>query len=158
MLTKEQKTEIQQEVARVLESLATEGKWIRSTLRQGQPWASRRDPLLAEGEENLVKVLLPETKADPFAKGEPGFAKLTADLASMMTLSSSQVQPTLTLEPLVRLIARAVEVLGNSEKAVRWMNAPIRSLGNQTPISLLDSPDGIKRVEDSLGRIEHGVW
>jgi putative toxin-antitoxin system antitoxin component (TIGR02293 family) len=76
----------------------------------------------------------------------------------MMTPSSPQVKPTLTLEPLVRLIARAVEVLGNSEKAVRWINAPVRSLGDQTPISLLDSPDGMKRVEDALGSIEHGVW
>jgi hypothetical protein len=62
------------------------------------------------------------------------------------------------LEPLVRVIARAVEVLGSSEKALRWINAPVRSLGNQTPASLLNTPEGIKRVEDSLGRIEHGVW
>jgi Protein of unknown function (DUF2384) len=155
VLTEELKIEIYHEVSRILESLAMEGKWIGSTLRQ---WASRRDPLLAAGERNLGEFLLPETKADPFAKGELGFAKLTAELASTMTPSSSQVQPTITLEPLVRLIARAVEVLGNSEKAVRWINAPVRSLGNQTPISLLDSPDGMKRVEDALGRIEHGVW
>jgi putative toxin-antitoxin system antitoxin component (TIGR02293 family) len=63
-----------------------------------------------------------------------------------------------SLEPLVRVIARAVEVLGTSEKALRWLNAPIRSLGDQTPASLLNTPEGIKRVEDALGRIEHGVW
>jgi predicted ATP-grasp superfamily ATP-dependent carboligase len=145
VLTKEQKTEIQQEVARVLESLAMEGKWIGSTLRQGQSWAS----LLAEREGNPVKILLSETKADLLS------AKLAADLASMMAPSSSQVQP---LEPLVRIIARAVEVLGNSEKALRWINAPVRSLGDQTPVSLLSSPEGIERVEDALGSIEHGVW
>jgi hypothetical protein len=145
MLTKEQKTEIQQEVARVLESLAMERKWIGSTLLQGQLRAS----LLAEGEGNFVKFLLPETKADPLS------AKLTADLASMMAPSSSQVQP---LEPLVRIIAGAVEVLGNSEKALRWLKAPVRALGDQTPVSLLSSPEGIERVEDALGSIEHGVW
>jgi putative toxin-antitoxin system antitoxin component (TIGR02293 family) len=62
------------------------------------------------------------------------------------------------LEPLVRVIARAVEVLGTSEKALRWLNTPIRSVGDQTPASLLISPEGITRVEDALGRIEHGVW
>jgi len=62
------------------------------------------------------------------------------------------------IEPLVRVIARAVEVLGTSEKALRWLNTPIRSLGDQTPASLLSSPEGITRVEDALGRIEHGVW
>jgi putative toxin-antitoxin system antitoxin component (TIGR02293 family) len=69
--------------------------------------------------------------------------------------TTSQAQP---LEPLVRVIARAVEVLGTSEKALRWLNTPIRSLGDQTPASLLSSPEGITRVEDALGRIEHGVW
>lgn len=59
---------------------------------------------------------------------------------------------------LVRIIARAVEVLGTSEKALRWLNAPIRSLGNQTPVSLLENPEGIARVEDALGQIERGVW
>lgn len=61
------------------------------------------------------------------------------------------------IEPLVRVVARAVEVLGTSEKALRWLNTPIRSLGDRTPASLLSSPEGITRVEDALGRIEHGV-
>jgi putative toxin-antitoxin system antitoxin component (TIGR02293 family) len=71
------------------------------------------------------------------------------------TQSSARAQ---SLEPLVRVIARVVEVLGTSEKALRWLNAPIRSLGDRTPTSLLGTPEGIKRVEDALGRIEHGVW
>ena len=68
---------------------------------------------------------------------------------------SGQSQP---LEPLVRVIARAVEVLGTSEKALRWLNTPVRSLGDVSPVSLLNTPDGTTRVEDALGRIEHGVW
>ncbi len=63
-----------------------------------------------------------------------------------------------SIEPLVQVIARAVEVLGSSEKALRWINAPVRSLGGQTPVSLLSTPEGIARVEDALGRIEYGVW
>jgi len=59
---------------------------------------------------------------------------------------------------LVRIVARAIEVLGTSEKALRWINTPIRSLGDQTPLSLLSTPEGIERVEEALGRIEHGVW
>ena len=69
--------------------------------------------------------------------------------------SSVQAQD---LEPLVRVIARAVEVLGTSEKALRWLNTPIRSLGDVTPTSLLTSPEGTARIEEILGRIEHGVW
>ncbi|MBV9771074.1 MAG: DUF2384 domain-containing protein [Bryobacterales bacterium] len=61
-------------------------------------------------------------------------------------------------ESLVRVIARAVEVLGTSDKALRWLNTPVRSLGDNTPISLVNSAEGITRVEDALGQIEHCVW
>jgi putative toxin-antitoxin system antitoxin component (TIGR02293 family) len=62
------------------------------------------------------------------------------------------------LPVIVRMTARAIEVLGTPEKALRWLESPVRSLGDQTPLSLLESPEGISRVEDTLGQIEHGVW
>jgi putative toxin-antitoxin system antitoxin component (TIGR02293 family) len=62
------------------------------------------------------------------------------------------------IEPLVRVVARAVEVLGTSEKALRWINTPVASLGDRTPLSLLESPEGLASVEASLTRIEYGVW
>jgi putative toxin-antitoxin system antitoxin component (TIGR02293 family) len=62
------------------------------------------------------------------------------------------------LPSVVRVTARAIEVLGTPEKALRWLETPVRSLGDRTPLSLLESPEGISRVEDTLGRIEHGVW
>jgi putative toxin-antitoxin system antitoxin component (TIGR02293 family) len=62
------------------------------------------------------------------------------------------------LDALVSVTARAIEVLGTREKALRWLRIPIRSLGDRTPLSQLETPDGITRVEDVLGRIEHGVW
>lgn len=61
-------------------------------------------------------------------------------------------------EALVDVTARAIEVLGTREKALRWLKTPVRSLGDQTPLSLLGRPEGVVRVEDALGRIEHGVW
>lgn len=62
------------------------------------------------------------------------------------------------VDGIVEITARAIEVLGAKEKALRWLKAPVRSLGGRTPLSLLDEPGGIERVEDALGRIEHGVW
>ena len=62
------------------------------------------------------------------------------------------------LPSVVRITARAIEVLGTPEKALRWLETPVRSLGDRTPLSLLESPEGISRVEETLGRIEHGVW
>ena len=59
---------------------------------------------------------------------------------------------------IVNVTARAVEVFGTWEKALRWLKTPVRSLGDQTPLSLLNSPEGVARVQDTLGRVEHGVW
>ena len=61
-------------------------------------------------------------------------------------------------KPIVEVAARAMEVFGTREKALRWLNTPVRSLGDQTPLSLLDTPEGVVQVQDTLGRVEHGVW
>lgn len=59
---------------------------------------------------------------------------------------------------LVRVLAETVDVLGSDEKASRWLQAPNRALGGQTPLSLLDTDPGTQQVEEILGRIEHGVF
>ena len=61
-------------------------------------------------------------------------------------------------ESFIEITARAIEILGTREKAIRWFNAPVRALGNRTPVSLLDSAEGVARVGEVLGQIEHGVW
>lgn len=53
---------------------------------------------------------------------------------------------------------RAIEVLGSEDEALRWLGSPIRALDFATPISLLASKHGIKRVYDVLGQMEYGVW
>lgn len=61
-------------------------------------------------------------------------------------------------KPLVEVAARAIEVLGSREKAWEWLNSPVRSLGDRTPLSLLETPEGVAKVQDTLGRVEHGIW
>ena len=61
-------------------------------------------------------------------------------------------------EALVSVTARAIEVFGTRERAVRWLKTPVRALGNQTPMSLLQSPGGLARVQETVGQVEHGVW
>lgn len=58
----------------------------------------------------------------------------------------------------VRIAVQAAEVLGGREEAARWLHAPNRALGGQTPLELLDTDLGSRQVEDVLGRIEHGVY
>jgi putative toxin-antitoxin system antitoxin component (TIGR02293 family) len=57
-----------------------------------------------------------------------------------------------------RIAALAEDVLGSREKATSWLHRPNRSLGNQPPLQQLDSDLGVRRVEDLLLRIAHGVY
>ena len=59
---------------------------------------------------------------------------------------------------LIRMQAKAIEVLGSKEKAKRWLGAPNRALGGVPPISLLDTDQGTLAAEEVLGRIECGVF
>jgi putative toxin-antitoxin system antitoxin component (TIGR02293 family) len=59
---------------------------------------------------------------------------------------------------LARIIARTEEVFGSRDKARLWLKEPNRALRLQTPLSLLDTDEGTRRVEDVLIRIEHGVF
>ncbi len=56
------------------------------------------------------------------------------------------------------VVHKAIDVFSNREKAVRWLQTPVRALGKVTPDSLLDSESGRKRVIAILERIEYGVF
>jgi putative toxin-antitoxin system antitoxin component (TIGR02293 family) len=55
-------------------------------------------------------------------------------------------------------VARAIDVLGDRKKAVRWLTASNRALGGEIPITLLDTSAGAHEVETVLDRIEYGVY
>jgi putative toxin-antitoxin system antitoxin component (TIGR02293 family) len=62
------------------------------------------------------------------------------------------------LTRLARMIVRAEEVLGTTEKAHHWLTAANRALGGARPLTLLDSDAGALAVDRVLGRLEHGVF
>jgi putative toxin-antitoxin system antitoxin component (TIGR02293 family) len=62
------------------------------------------------------------------------------------------------LDGIVTVTARAIEIFGTREKAIRWLRTPLPSLSDRTPLSMLNTADGIEHIEDVLGRIEQGVW
>jgi putative toxin-antitoxin system antitoxin component (TIGR02293 family) len=55
-------------------------------------------------------------------------------------------------------LAKAIDVLGDREKAAHWLTAPNRALGGEIPITLLDTSAGAHEVEALLDRIEYGVY
>jgi len=62
------------------------------------------------------------------------------------------------LARVARLIGRAEEALGDRDAAHRWLRKPNRALGGRRPLDLLASDIGARTVEQTLGRIEHGVY
>lgn len=58
---------------------------------------------------------------------------------------------------LARSVAQAEAVLGDVEKARRWLTTPNRALGGEVPLTLLDTDPGSRQVEDVLERIAYGV-
>jgi putative toxin-antitoxin system antitoxin component (TIGR02293 family) len=80
------------------------------------------------------------------------------DRAEVKRLIAEALWSTELVDPIVEVTARAIEVLGSREKALRWLRTPVRSLGDRSPLSLLDRQEGIEQVRDVLGRVEHGIW
>jgi len=55
-----------------------------------------------------------------------------------------------------RIYTLAVEVLGDGEKAAKWLKRPSRALANEAPLKLLDTDAGTQRVERELRQIQYG--
>lgn len=70
----------------------------------------------------------------------------------------ARVSPLESERRIDKIIHRAAEVLGNPNEAMRWLGNPVRALNFATPISVLGTKQGTKRVNDILGQMESGVW
>ena len=56
------------------------------------------------------------------------------------------------------LLNRSIEVLGEKEKAVRWLKIPRAYFGGKPPLDFADTELGSREVLNLLGRIEFGVF
>ncbi len=61
------------------------------------------------------------------------------------------------LASLVPVVAHAVAVFGDEEKASHWLATPLPFFRNCSPIEILREPGGIHLVEKTLSRIEHNI-
>jgi putative toxin-antitoxin system antitoxin component (TIGR02293 family) len=92
--------------------------------------------------------------------------------AAVLAYRSARIvkQVELSLQPkvfdLVRLRAhetesavllKALEVFGDSERALQWMGESNPALKNESPIRAVQTEDGRREVLSILGRIQHGV-
>ena len=62
------------------------------------------------------------------------------------------------LYELARIYTRTVDILGDQHAAEHWLSREQLALGNQIPLDLLDTTEGLRLVDDLLTRIEHGLF
>ncbi|HEY8610538.1 MAG TPA: MbcA/ParS/Xre antitoxin family protein [Roseomonas sp.] len=58
--------------------------------------------------------------------------------------------------PLARVIAFAIEVWSDTERASHWLSRPHPLLDGRTPLSVATTEAGAQQVEAILGRLQHG--
>ena len=80
---------------------------------------------------------------------------LSRRLSTRARLTHEESDRTLRM---ARVVALAKEVLGEEEKASRWMSTPNRALGGRRPFDLLDTEPGVRGVEEVLQRIAYGMY
>jgi putative toxin-antitoxin system antitoxin component (TIGR02293 family) len=56
-----------------------------------------------------------------------------------------------------RILEQATHVLGDHDKASRWLWTASRGLGGEIPLQLLDTDVGTQRVQQELRQIEYGM-
>lgn len=75
--------------------------------------------------------------------------------APSKTLDSDASAKVLNLAALQK---HGLEVFGDEKSFNNWLKTPVPSLGNSTPLSFLDTPFGFQLIDQTLGRIEHGLF
>ena len=58
---------------------------------------------------------------------------------------------------LIPVIAHAVAVFGDEQKATRWLSTPLPLFENRSPQHMLATDEGLTLVEQTLTRIEHNI-
>lgn len=56
-----------------------------------------------------------------------------------------------------RVFAAAKTTFGDGDKAERWLKRPTAALDGVSPLEMIESVGGIRKVEDLLARIDHGL-
>jgi putative toxin-antitoxin system antitoxin component (TIGR02293 family) len=80
---------------------------------------------------------------------------LTRRLSQRSLLTPAESDRTVRM---ARVLARAIETIGDPEKAIEWLRTPNRALGGERPLDHLDTDVGAQMVDDVLGRIAYGVY
>jgi len=57
-----------------------------------------------------------------------------------------------------KIFNMAIQTLGSSDKAQRWLKSSLKALGGKTPLELMNTAPGADEVQACLNRIEYGGY
>lgn len=155
---------------------AEQERQVRQALR---PFLSDIEGSQSQGffEDMLVSI----NDLELIAISRSGLAsKEMTSLAERLDLSGKEIARLLTLSPrtyhrrkpeevldpvaserlllLTKLADHGYDVFEDQHKFNQWLRQPLRILGGQTPLDILDTSQGINLIDTLLGRIEYGVY
>jgi putative toxin-antitoxin system antitoxin component (TIGR02293 family) len=116
---------------------------LRAAVRNGLPFRTF---------EALRKAVALPRKQLAMVLGIPDRTLARRQKAKHLTAAESD-----RLYRVARTIAHTTSVLGSIEKARAWLTRSNRALGDEAPLTLLDTDIGARQVEDVLLRIEYGI-
>ena len=117
---------------------------VGEVVRRGIP-ASRIARFVSDGyaSTSIVKVV-----------GAPSTVQRKMKNDSLLSEAESD-----RLARVARVVALAEEMFGSAEKASKWMQRPTARMDRRgTPLSMLDTDDGAKQVEEWLYQIGYGMY
>lgn len=93
-----------------------------------------------------------ETTADMLCVSEPSIYRWTKANKPLDRNIS------LKLFEISELFLSGIELFESKENFFKWLYLPNTALGGLLPSDLISMPEGISKIRDILGRIEHGVY
>jgi len=67
-------------------------------------------------------------------------------------------RPKVRSEETKRILRQALELFEDEDETQRWLSTPKRALGGETPLAVLETDKGRKKVEELLYRAEYGIF
>jgi putative toxin-antitoxin system antitoxin component (TIGR02293 family) len=94
----------------------------------------------------MPKPLRPATRGDQPGPKAPDWPALVESIRHVRPFSR-----------IVPVIADAVAVFGDENKAAQWLSTPLALFANRSPSQVLEDEGGIEAVDRILTRIEHNI-
>ncbi len=107
---------------------------------------------------NVIKNFILYFKLSKFKAAE--FLSISEPTIYRWTKANKKLDRNISVKlfEISELFLLGTEIFGNKESFFKWLNLPNVTLGGMEPRELVNVPEGVSKVREILGRIEHGVY